>query len=53
MGLMNKVIFLIIQLNGKINSGRLGIFTDTYCLDDYQMRGEKENCIWLITSIVK
>jgi hypothetical protein len=46
-------IYLFFKLTDKPNSGRLSIFTDTYCLDDYQLRNKEENCFWLISSIIK
>ncbi len=36
------------------NFGRIGIYTDSYCLDDYQLGDnlENENCFWLIKSMI-
>ena len=35
--------------------GRIAIFTDTYCIDDYQLGYEKDNdnCFWLIQLILR
>jgi hypothetical protein len=40
-------------LPDKQNSGRLAIYTDTYCIDDYQMKDNADNCFWMIKSLVK
>ena len=37
------------------NFGRLAIFTDSYCLDDYQFskNAKSNNCFWLIKNLVQ
>lgn len=36
-------------------NGRIGIFTDSYCIDDYQLgyNSQSENCFWLMTLIIR
>ena len=49
--LTKPIIGLLNKLNGKDNSGRLGVMTDTYCIDDYQMIKKSNNCFALINKI--
>ena len=39
----------------KENFGRLAIFTDSYCLDDYQYQKniKSKNCFWLIKNLIQ
>ena len=39
----------------KENFGRLAIFTDSYCLDDYQYKKniKSKNCFWLIKNLIQ
>ena len=39
----------------KENFGRLAIFTDSYCLDDYQYKRniKSKNCFWLIKNLIQ
>ena len=39
----------------KDNFGRLAIFTDSYCLDDYQYKKniKSQNCFWLIKNLIQ
>ena len=56
LGLVNKVNFQNnFELVDKEHSGRLAVLTDGYCIDDFQMKENvsKDNCFWLVKSIVK
>ena len=39
----------------KENFGRIAIFTDSYCLDDYQYKKniKSKNCFWLIKNLIQ
>lgn len=41
--------------NNNDNFGRLAIFTDSYCIDDYQYskNHKSKNCFWLIQDLVQ
>jgi len=48
------ILGLINKIDDKPNSGRIAIYTDTYCMDDYQLRlNQSENCFWLMGAIIK
>ena len=56
----NKIYRAILGIldNAMINDenlGRLAIFTDSYCIDDYQLKNKikNNNCFWLIKYIVQ
>ena len=42
-------------INDNNNFGRLAIFTDSYCLDDYQYskNNKSKNCFWLIQDLIQ
>ena len=43
------------ELNKNDNFGRLAIFTDSYCVDDYQYtkNNKSKNCFWLIQDLIQ
>ena len=42
-------------INNNDNFGRLAIFTDSYCIDDYQYskNNKSKNCFWLIQDLIQ
>ena len=42
-------------INNNDNFGRLAIFTDSYCIDDYQFsrNNKSKNCFWLIQDLIQ
>ena len=53
-----RAILGVIDNDGKNNNdnfGRLAIFTDSYCIDDYQYskNHKSKNCFWLIQDLVQ
>ncbi len=53
--LYRAVLGVLDGVNKKENFGRLAIFTDSYCLDDYQYKKNylSKNCFWLIQDLVQ
>ena len=43
------------EKNNNDNFGRLAIFTDSYCIDDYQYtkNNNSKNCFWLIQDLIQ
>ena len=53
-----RAILGVIDNDGKNNNdnfGRLAIFTDSYCIDDYQYskNNNSKNCFWLIQDLIQ